>query len=141
MSTAPSHSFKSGEVELVLPNFFQMTPFTCAINPHYNEVREESIAWTESFRFFDGPERDDFRRCDFELLAALLYPAANREDYRTLSDCMNSYFVFENICDERDGKASRILADTYLMALKGEACEQSGTPFYLYVSEWVLYSD
>ena len=126
---------KVKESQLVLPDLFDMAPFMLSISPHYKEAGAESAAWTDSFGFFEGRVREHFIRSDFELLVALSYPTASYEDFRTMCDYMNSFFVFDNISDEQDREAAAKTANVYVMALKGEACEESRTPFYKFVSE------
>ena len=129
---------KAGQdVVLVLPNLFLTTPFVCSTNSHYKQAGAESAAWTDSFNFFDGAARQHFMHSDFELLVAFAYPSATYDDFRTICDYMNSFFVFDNISDEQDGEAALITANTYLKALMGEDCEDSNTLFYKFVSEWV----
>ena len=124
--------------QLVLPNLFALVPFQCSMNPHYETAGPESAARIDNFDFFQGHVRDVFIRSDFELLIALTYPTASYDDYKTLCDHMNAFFVFDNITDEQNKDGALVTADTYLMALKGEDCAQSNTPLYKYVSEYVM---
>ena len=78
-------------------------------------------------------------RSDFELLSALAFPKASYDDFRTICDYMNSFFVFDNISDEQDGASASITATTYIKALAGEGCEQSGTMFYNFVAEFAFF--
>jgi hypothetical protein len=66
---------------------------------------------------------------------ALAYPTANYDDFKTICDYMNSFFVFDNITDEQDGPNAEVTATTYLKALTGDLCEHSKTPFYEFISK------
>jgi hypothetical protein len=133
MSTSPEQS-----VEFILPNLFVISPLKPALNPHYKKAGAESAAWVDSFKFFDGKVREQFIRSDFELLAALAFPTANCDDFRTICDYMNSFFVFDNISDEQDGPNAEVTATIYIKALAGDPCEQSETPFYEFISKCVI---
>ena len=122
-------------VEFSLPNLFVISPFKPSLNPHYKQAGAESAAWVDSFRFFDGKVREHFIHSDFELLAALAFPKANYDDFKTICDYMNSFFVFDNISDEQTGPDAEITATTYINAIAGIDCEESHSQFYEFVAE------
>lgn len=127
------------EVNLILPDLFSMTPLTSSKNPHYELVGDESAKWTDSYRFFDGRDREHFMKSEFELLAALAYPRASKEDLRIACDWMNVLFVFDELGDRQDGSDTEATANAFFAALKGVDCEYSDTAFYKYVSEYVVF--
>ncbi|KAA1470674.1 terpenoid synthase [Dentipellis sp. KUC8613] len=72
------------------------------LNPHYLEVKRESAAWAAGFRAFNSKAQLAFDRCDFNLLAALAYPLADRARLRSGCDLMNLFFVIDEYSDVAD---------------------------------------
>jgi len=65
-------------VKIKLPDFLDYWPWPRALNPYYEEAKNEANAWAHSFGFFDKKSQDAFDRCDFSKLAMLTYPYMNK---------------------------------------------------------------
>lgn len=105
--------------KLVLPDLVSGCPFKWSVNPHYERARDESSAWTESFKVFTDRKRALFNIYNSELLPGLTYPYANYEEFRTCCDFINLLFVFDEVSDELGGEESHRLGAILLKALGG----------------------
>lgn len=49
-----------------LPGILDSWPWDRKLSPYYEEIKEESLAWLETFRPFESPvEKERYDRCDF----------------------------------------------------------------------------
>ncbi|THH07387.1 hypothetical protein EW146_g9336, partial [Bondarzewia mesenterica] len=101
-----------------LPDVLAHWPWVRSINPLYEEVRDESAAWVESFKLFSEKAQKAFNRCDFSLLAALGYPDFDKDRLRTCADVMNFFFIFDAFSDVEDEVGVRAQRDIIMDALK-----------------------
>ena len=65
------------------------------------------------------------------------YPHASYDDFRTICGYANVLFVFDETSDDQDGPNALATAEICLKALNGEKGEQSDSPHYKFVSEYV----
>ncbi|KAM5537397.1 hypothetical protein V8D89_008916 [Ganoderma adspersum] len=100
-----------------LPETLARWPFPRRLNPYYGKVSEDSADWLRSFRGFSPSAQNAFDRCNFGLLAALAYPTQDREQYRSVCDLMNLFFIFDEYTDDLDEAGAQALADISMDAL------------------------
>ncbi|THH19394.1 hypothetical protein EW146_g1751 [Bondarzewia mesenterica] len=86
-------------VKIFIPDTVAKWPWPRHLNPHYAEVKKESAAWAANFQAFSPKAQHAFNRCDFNLLASLAYPLADKERLRTGCDLMNLFFVIDEYSD------------------------------------------
>ena len=110
---------------LILPDLISICPFNWSINPHYDRVRVESVAWIDSFKAFPERKLASFTQFNSELLGALAYSYAGYEELRTSADFMNLLFTFDEISDELDGHEADKAGAALFQALKGEPIDNS----------------
>lgn len=48
-----------------VPDFLRNWQWERALNPLYEEVKTDSLAWLHGFGFFDVKSQDSFDRCEF----------------------------------------------------------------------------
>ncbi|KAL5510885.1 hypothetical protein ACEPAG_4642 [Sanghuangporus baumii] len=84
---------------LHLPDTLANWPWPRTINPHYEAVKAESDAWFRSFNAFSTKSQYAFDKCNFALLAALVYPYAPKEHLRTGCDLMSLVFIIDEYTD------------------------------------------
>ncbi|KAL5513795.1 STS14_2 [Sanghuangporus vaninii] len=105
----------SSEAKLLhLPNTLANWPWPRAINPHYEAVKAESDAWFRSFKAFSTKSQYAFDKCDFALLAALVYPYAPKEHLRTGCDWLNLVFIIDEYTDVEPGHVAREMVDVVI---------------------------
>ncbi|KAI0664549.1 terpenoid synthase [Cubamyces menziesii] len=87
---------------LSIPDTVARWPWPRRINPYYEVVAAESAEWLRSFKAFSADQQAIFDRCNFGLLAALVYPDADEEHFRVCCDLMNMLFVLDDQTDVAD---------------------------------------
>ncbi|KAI0630499.1 terpenoid synthase [Trametes polyzona] len=98
-------------LQLPLPDIYARWPWPRRINPFYEECAVESAAWLRSFSAFPPAKQAALDKCDFGLLAALIYPDADKGFFRSTCDLMNMLFAFDEQSDKLDGVGTRHLVD------------------------------
>ncbi|KAI0067235.1 terpenoid synthase [Artomyces pyxidatus] len=106
----------SAPSQICLPNPLARWPIPRRLNPHYAEVKAESIAWIHSFQAFGPKSQKAFDRCDFSLLASLVYPTLDKGS--TGCDLMMLFFVFDEFTDQVDGDGVQAYVEIVLDALR-----------------------
>ncbi|KAL5510886.1 hypothetical protein ACEPAG_4643 [Sanghuangporus baumii] len=98
----------SSETKLLhLPDTLANWPWPRTINPHYEAVKAESDAWIRSFNAFSTKSQYAIDKCNFALLAALVYPHAPKEQLRTGCDWMSLAFIIDEYTDVEPGHVVR----------------------------------
>ncbi|KLO09181.1 terpenoid synthase [Schizopora paradoxa] len=110
---------------ITIPDLMAMTPFTMVKNVHLEEVDADSREWTDSFGFFDEEQRRDYIDANVELCMAYFYPLCGREELRTGCDIGNLVFVYDLVCDVKDGASARKTGDNFMNALSGKPFEHT----------------
>ncbi|KAI9447578.1 terpenoid synthase [Lactarius indigo] len=65
------------------------------VNPHYNEVKEETAAWIKSSGVLSPKAEEAYDRCDINLFASLAYPLHDKDRLRTCCRFMNLILVYD----------------------------------------------
>ena len=120
----------------LLPDLPRACPFSLSFSPHFESVAPESKAWIDSFGILLGNKRRYFSSSALELLAARVYPHADREGYRTGCDYLNVMFVLDDYSDDEGRKGARAMADSFINALRDVTCDD-GTAFAKLAQELV----
>jgi hypothetical protein len=116
-------------MHFLLPDLQKICPFSPSLSPHYGTVASESKAWIDSFDILSpGRQQSQFSNSSLELLAAYVYPYADREGYRTSCDYMNLTFILDDYSDEEGKKGTRRMSDSFMNALKDPILDD-GTAF------------
>ncbi|KAG2341356.1 terpenoid synthase [Suillus weaverae] len=110
----------SAVIQYTLPDLFSLCPFDYSKpSPYLRECSAESKAWVSRFNVFNDKQNAIMEKTQSELLAALAYPYAGREGFRTTCDFLNLLFVLDHLSDDMNGKDAngacevfyRIMAD------------------------------
>ncbi|OCB85493.1 terpenoid synthase [Sanghuangporus baumii] len=88
------------------------------INPYYEEVQKESNTWFLSFKAFSTKSQYAFDKCNFALLAALVYPNASKEHLRTGCDLMSFLFAIDEYTDMEPEHVVRELTNIVIDATR-----------------------
>ncbi|KAI0052312.1 terpenoid synthase [Auriscalpium vulgare] len=110
----------STQIQFRLPDPVEIChwPWPRMLNPHYAEVKAECVAWIHSFNAMSPKAQKAFDKCDFSLLASLIYPSLDRQHLRTGCDLMMLFFVFDEFTDKEDGKGVRKYVDIVVDAIE-----------------------
>ncbi|KAL4252933.1 Terpene synthase [Abortiporus biennis] len=100
------------------PDLLATWPWSRRINPHYDQVKEESKIWLESFNALSPKAQRAFNACDFALLTALCYPDLDREQLRTASDLMHLFFLYDEQTDVEDVGGAEHIANVTMKSLR-----------------------
>ncbi|TCD66576.1 terpene cyclase [Steccherinum ochraceum] len=103
---------------LYIPDTLADWPWRRAINPHYQEVKEEATAWFHSFEALSPQSQKAFDKGNFALLASLAFPWASKEHLRTGCDLMNVFFLFDEFTDVEPAHVVSEMVDIVLDAMK-----------------------
>ncbi|KAI0058755.1 terpenoid synthase [Artomyces pyxidatus] len=103
--------------QLRIPDALANWPYKRQINPHFVEVKAESDEWVQNLHAFNEKSQWAFDRCDFALLAALVYPMLDKAGLRTAANLLVLLFVFDDYTDRVDGAGVQAYADIVLDAL------------------------
>ena len=136
--TVPSYPTRvpTAEMYFTLPDLPRICPFSPSLNPHFESVSSESKSWIESFGILSGRQQRYFSNSALELLAAYAYPYADREGCRTSCDYMNLTFVLDDYSDDEGRKGARMMADSFMSALRDPIWDD-GTAFAKLAKELV----
>ncbi|KAF8547657.1 terpenoid synthase [Imleria badia] len=115
-SATEKHSNKYSP-KVFVPDILARWPWPRRINPHFAVVKEESVAWMESFGAFSPKAQHAFNRCDFSRLACLTYPMAKRDHIRPCCDFMSLVFVIDEYSDASEPSEVRKQKDVIMDAL------------------------
>ncbi|KAH8194485.1 hypothetical protein TruAng_011351 [Truncatella angustata] len=72
------------------------------LNIHTAEIKQECLKWVASFGAFTPQAQQTFDKCNFNLLAGLMYPRLTREQLRCACDVMNLFFIFDEHSDRSE---------------------------------------
>ncbi|TFK38579.1 terpenoid synthase [Crucibulum laeve] len=116
--------------QFVLPDALASWPWSRQLSDYYEEAKDESAAWTESFRPFDAKGLAKFNVCDPNLLSALTFSTRNKDIIRLGCDLLNISFVYDEHTDILDEagtlKMNQIISDVFRDSTKprpqGENC-------------------
>ncbi|KAI0332667.1 terpenoid synthase [Cubamyces sp. BRFM 1775] len=95
-----------------VPDTMARWPWPRRINPYYEDVAPESAECLRSFDAFSPDQQAIFDRCNFGLLAALVYPDADRGHFRVCCDLMNMLFVLDEQTDVSDPAKAQHIVET-----------------------------
>ncbi|KAH7924497.1 terpenoid synthase [Leucogyrophana mollusca] len=99
------------------PDTMSKWPWQRTVSPHFHDVDAESDAWFRSLGVLQPRSQTAFDRGNFGLLAALAYPKASREHFRTACDIMRVTFIIDEYTDIADAVATRQMVDIMIDAL------------------------
>ncbi|TCD62382.1 terpene cyclase [Steccherinum ochraceum] len=103
---------------LHLPDTLADWPWPRSINPHYQEVKEESTAWFHAFEALSPQSQKAFDKCNFALLASLAYPWVSKEHLRTGCDLMHVFFLVDEYTDVEPAHVVLEMINIVLDAMK-----------------------
>ncbi|KAI9433169.1 terpenoid synthase [Lactarius indigo] len=88
------------------------------INPHYDEVQEETAAWIRSSGVLSPQTQETYDRYDINLLASLLYPLHDKDRLRTCCKIMSLVVVFDEFTNTpREGDMQVMISTMMGVAL------------------------
>ncbi|KAI0284087.1 terpenoid synthase [Russula brevipes] len=88
------------------------------LNPHYQEVKEESAAWARSFGAFSPKAQEAYDRCNFSLASALVYPSFDKAHLRASADLMHVYYFYDEYSDVAHEDEVQVMANVIKDALR-----------------------
>jgi len=126
------------ETLIHIPDVLRNWPWPRDLNPYFEQCRAESDGWIRSFNVFSPQAQTAFNKCEFSLLACMVWPKLNKGDMASLLFCtvkstcvnsasdggrigcdlMNLFFVFDELSDASDGPQTRHQADCLMDALR-----------------------
>ncbi|KAJ8078452.1 hypothetical protein AAF712_012112 [Marasmius tenuissimus] len=83
----------------ILPDILQYWPWKRTINPHYEECRRESMAWSRGFNAMTPKVQAAFELFDPPLLASLGFPKLSKAGCRVVCDLMFYVGYFDDRTD------------------------------------------
>lgn len=94
---------------ITLPDLLKLSNwiFPVEINPNYEDVRAETIAYIESFQAYDQRTREISKKCMAPLAMAMGLPAVSKEYLRLITDLMEWLVLLDeriNILETRSAK-------------------------------------
>jgi hypothetical protein len=103
----------------LLPDLFDKCPLTFGlINPHQEVAGEESKAWIRSYNILSPHQQAIFDKTNFELIASRAYPHADFDRLRIACDFLNLLIVFEELCNDQDGRTILRIGETWFRAMR-----------------------
>jgi len=102
---------------LHLPDTMTNWPGSRIINPYFEEVKAETVAWFHTFKALNARSQYAFDKGNFTLLAALAYPWASKDHLRTGSDLMHVFFLVDEYTDVESAHAVRDIVAIVLDAM------------------------
>ncbi|KAM5542450.1 hypothetical protein V8D89_003909 [Ganoderma adspersum] len=84
---------------LYIPDTMSAWPWPRKINPLYEEVEAESIAWMESFKPYTPESQTAHNKGDVGRLAALVFGDVPREPLRIAADLMHLLYIADEYTD------------------------------------------
>ncbi|KAI1791069.1 isoprenoid synthase domain-containing protein [Ganoderma leucocontextum] len=105
------------EQVVYIPDTMSAWPWPRKLNPLYEEVEAESIAWLTSFNPYNPESQQAHNKGDFGRLAALVYGDAPRERLRVGTDLVHLLFVIDEYTDMEPTAGVKEISDIVLDAL------------------------
>lgn len=90
MPPSLDESYGTGQI-LHLPDTLASWPWPRFINPHYEDCKRESSAWTENFHAFGPKAQVAFNKCDFSRSKQSKSAMISSTDTRFSSDLLASF--------------------------------------------------
>ncbi|KAK3390822.1 isoprenoid synthase domain-containing protein [Podospora didyma] len=87
---------------LLLPDFESRQKWPRMLNPHWADMKEETLEWCRKFGAFTPAGQKAFDKCNFSLLCGLTFPFMTKEQLRCSCDLMNLFFIFDEHSDRTD---------------------------------------
>ncbi|KAK3367415.1 terpenoid synthase [Lasiosphaeria ovina] len=88
-----------------VPDFLRNWQWERALNPLYEEVKTDSLAWLHGFGFFDVKSQDSFDRCEFQ-------------HARSTCDLMDLFYVIDEYTDVEDAGGVQKIVDIIMDAFR-----------------------
>ncbi|PPQ64032.1 hypothetical protein CVT24_008845 [Panaeolus cyanescens] len=106
--------------QYTIPDLLSTWPWQRVINADLENVRGDSVKWIESLGLFEPRQLAKFKRCDFDLLGALIGRLDSKDHLRILCDLMNFYFAFDEYTDVTDEQTARVITGDVMNILRGQ---------------------
>ncbi|PIL37688.1 terpene synthase [Ganoderma sinense ZZ0214-1] len=103
---------------IYVPDTMSHWPWPRKLNPFYEEVEAESIAWLASFHPLTPESQNAHNRAHIGRLAALVYTDAPRERLRIGSDLLHALYVYDEYTDRESSAGVREISAIVLDALR-----------------------
>nr|WDV18262.1 sesquiterpene synthase [Ganoderma sinense] len=102
---------------LYIPDTMSAWPWPRKLNPLYEEVEAESIAWMESFKPYTPESQTAHNKGDVGRLAALVLGDAPREPLRIAADLMHLLYIADEYTDAESAAGVQEISSIILDAL------------------------
>ncbi|KAK4185224.1 terpenoid synthase [Podospora australis] len=101
-----------------VPDMLREWPYPRRLNPHYEQVKAEGLAWINQFRLFDPESQDAFNRCDFAKLAMLAYQDHDLARSRTGANFMTLLYLIDEYTDCETAPSTLSMGEIVMDALR-----------------------